>query len=72
MLHSRVCWEVDGFLGGGLEGEAEFPCYLDKSFQNCQIMQFCIGNTQLTWRMLVMGAGTVLFGVEYVWGHPML
>ena len=27
MLHFLVCWEVNGFLGGGMEGEAEFSWF---------------------------------------------
>ena len=29
MLHSRVCWEVDGFPGDGLEGKVELPRFYE-------------------------------------------
>ena len=29
MLHSHVCWEVEGFLGGGMEGKARLPRFYE-------------------------------------------
>ena len=29
MLDSRVCWEVDGFRGAGLDGKAKLPRFYE-------------------------------------------